>query len=915
MRGERMKAMMLQVEGDVRFVNAAVVALGCFFLLYVFSFYPIFLVPLIALLCGVIAFRSPPFGTIAASLFAMPAVAYQSGLFGWIFVGILSFVMIKAFDEHLQAWKLISVTYILTMSPFTIFGPLVIPFYMVSGLLLGSKKGAMVAFFSVLVVLSLSVMWQTQNNGYMFYDVRDFSGLYNTYGAVFKDFKLDRPALGLTQTFIGFSTAAANMFDVGNILKNLNYAINGVLSILLMLFITPYGLSQVIAWTGAVFLIGFLPGRTRYKSKNVVASAWALIIVIEVFIAAFFSDLNIYAANPFLFSLPNYVVLLLAPASFLFGLGTIWLLEKRGVDLSREAIVLKEEKEAKFSEFGLRDLSLTAGVESLSDVGGYEETKQEIIDTIVKPMKKKEYSTAYGLKPAKGILFFGPPGTGKTMMMRALAKELDIGFYYIKSSDLLSQWYGETEQRITKLFKTARDNAPCVLFFDEIDAIGKKRDRYSSDDVGPRILSTLLQEMDGFKSTKDVIIIGATNIPREIDPALMRPGRFDKILYMPLPDKHSREEIFEVHARKFPVADDVDFKKLAAKSERYSGADIANLCTEAARRAARLAEEVDRVVPVTMNDFLEVIDSMRPSTTLSQLEDYEEFRNDFERRSTPLKKEKEKPEDAVRWEDVVGLDDVREALLEALEIPLLHEELMKEYKVKPIKGVLLFGPPGCGKTMIVKAASNELDATFLYLSGAGLMKTGFQNAVSTIKETFNRAREKAPAIIFIDEVESIAQSRDMAVSSVGEKVITQLLTEMDGVKGLKNVMLIGATNKPELLDPALLRPGRFDKIMFIHPPLKGAREELFMKNLEGVPLSKKVDFGELAEETDGYTGADIASIAQEAKMKLVRSRLGGKRKVLKQKDLLKIIDGRRASVTPAHLKTYFGFLEEYGERR
>jgi transitional endoplasmic reticulum ATPase len=265
---------------------------------------------------------------------------------------------------------------------------------------------------------------------------------------------------------------------------------------------------------------------------------------------------------------------------------------------------------------------------------------------------------------------------------------------------------------------------------------------------------------------------------------------------------------------------------------------------------------------------------------------------------------------------VVGLDDVREALLEAIELPLLHEDLLREYNVEPIKGILLFGPQGCGKTMIVKAAANELNATFFFLSGADLLKMGYDGAVTEIKNTFNRAKENPPAIIFIDEVDAIAPSREIASATpLGEKLVAQLLNEMDGVKELKNVLFIGATNRPEVIDPAMLRPGRFDKIIFIHPPFAEGRAKIFELNLKGVPKAPDVDFARLAKYTDGYTGADIASICQEAKMRLVRGRLAGKRKELHQSDLLEIISQRKPSVTPQMLESYMRFLREYGERR
>jgi len=466
-----------------------------------------------------------------------------------------------------------------------------------------------------------------------------------------------------------------------------------------------------------------------------------------------------------------------------------------------------------------------------------------------------------------------------------------------------------SEKNLSEVFAIARKSAPFLLFFDEIDSIGKKRDSYTSDDVAPRVMSVLLQELDGFSPNpkKPVIFVGATNLPDQLDPALMRPGRFDKIIYMHLPDKEARKAIFKVNLKKLPSEEDIDFDRLAAITERYSGADIKNIVTEASRLAAREAMSAQAVVKITMAHLTGMIKRMKPSNSMDSLENYEKFRMDFERRSDAG--EKMPDVKGVRWDDVAGLFEVRRVLLEAIEIPLLHEDLMKEMDVKPSKGLLLYGPPGCGKTMIVKAAANELNANFLTISGSELMKSRDKAPSAYVKEIFNRARESAPALIFIDEIEALAPSRE----DYRGGILTELLQELDGVKELKNVMIVGATNKPLSLDAAILRPGRFDKILYIPPPDAPARKQVFALGL--AKFLKNVDLGRLAAATDGYSGADITSICQEVKMELVRQRLKGKPMEVSTASVLDVAAARRPSVTKKDLSSYAMFAQEYGERK
>jgi SpoVK/Ycf46/Vps4 family AAA+-type ATPase len=614
----------------------------------------------------------------------------------------------------------------------------------------------------------------------------------------------------------------------------------------------------------------------------------------------------------------NYVISILYGGEFrveflievIISIGFFIILEQIGFNISKESEVTRAEKMKAYGKFGMSDMSLASSEKTLDEIGGYNDVKTELKEAILIPLKKKEIAYTYGMKPPSGILLFGPPGTGKTMMMRALAKELKFNFIEVRCAQILSEWVGEAEKNVIEVFANARKNAPTVLFFDEIDSLARKRGTNKMDTVGANVLTTLLQEMDGgVKSDKSVIVIGSTNIPDELDPAILRPGRFDKIIYMHLPDLDARKEIFKVHLSKVPVSEDMNLEILAKKTERFSGADIKNIVNEAKERAAKEAIVKNKVVPITQEHIVETISDVKPSTAIAQLDKYEQFKLDFERRSTSKKKENKKEERGVKWEDVVGLDKVKESLLETIQLPLLHEKEMKELDIKPTKGILLFGPPGTGKTMIVKAAANELKASFQVLSGAELMQKGYTQAVTVIKEAFNRARENSPSIIFIDEIETFAPSRGTSVNS---EILGQFLSEMDGIKELKGVLVIGATNKPANLDSAILRPGRFDKIFYIPQPHKEGRKEMFKLNLG--KIAQEMDLEKLAQNTEGFSGADIAAICQNIKMSKLKEKISGKEGKVNTETALELITKRKPSITRELLLEYERFLQEYGER-
>lgn len=884
--GQKVAAYLRIMQESEGMWHSLVVFLGALFLLGAIQFYPWYLVFALAGVCGAAAYRVPWLGTLLSMLFALPAITYQSTVFGLIFLLLIAVVLFEMFSN----WMMISWVQILTMAPFS-FGSL--PFFgwitvfgmTIGAMMFGSKKSILISVPSVMLILFLSAIWLTPNNAYLSVNLDLYMPGEDTL-------LLSRGAVDILEVPSAIARSLGSLFSFEAI-SNINTALSQIISTIIRILFNDSGLIQLAGWAAALYAVGYLSGVVGGRWSQAVSSL-ALVIVLAMYYL-----LGMLPGGTF----RTEMVLVIAASIAAMGA-----LDFIGIKLSREAEVRRAERTAGFGKFGLQDMGAAGPEKSLADLGGYEDVKQELQDAILMPLEKKELAYTYGIKPPSGILLFGPPGTGKTMLMRALAKELKYGFYYIKASDILSQWYGESERNVAEIFKTAREKAPSILFFDEIDSIGKKRGAYATDEVTPRVLSMMLQEIDGMKNEKrPVMIIGATNVPQQLDPALLRPGRFDKIIYMHLPDKDARKAIFWVHLKKMPLAEDVDLDRLAAKTDRFSGADIKNIVQEAIKMAAKEAGAAGNVVPVSMQHLLAVLKSVKPSTSIAALDDYGQFKMDFERRVGG--KAEEKKEEAVSWDDVAGLDQVKQALLETIELPLLHEAEMKEFKVKPSKGILLFGPPGTGKTLIVKAASNELKSGFLTLSAAELMKQGYTQAVTVIKEIFNRARENAPAIIFVDEIETFAPARSVG----GSEILGQFLTEMDGLKELKGVVVIAATNKPSLLDAAILRPGRFDKIFYIPAPDAKGRAEIF-----GIHLGKfahDIDLADLAGATAGFSGADIAGVCQSAKMEALRSKLAGKGAALSTGTLLEIIRQRKPSITERLLGEYREFLEEYGERK
>jgi transitional endoplasmic reticulum ATPase len=538
------------------------------------------------------------------------------------------------------------------------------------------------------------------------------------------------------------------------------------------------------------------------------------------------------------------------------------------------------------------------------DIGDLHEQVQRIREMVELPLRHPELFQKLGIDPPRGVFLYGPPGCGKTLLAKAVANESDANFYVISGPEIMSKFYGESEARLREIFQKAQETAPSIVFIDEMDAIAPKREEVTGE-VERRVVAQLLSLMDGIGTRGNIIVIGATNRPNAIDPALRRPGRFDREIEIGVPDKKGRLETLQIHTRNMPLAKDVELKKLSEITHGYTGADIAALCRESAMKALRryipeINLEEERIPP-------HILDSMEVNI--------DDFTKAYREITPTAMREVYVEVPTIKWINIGGLEGAKGELKEAVEWPLKDPNAFKRMGIKPPKGILIYGPPGCGKTLLARAVATESEANFISIKGPEIFSKWVGESEKAIREVFRKARTASPAIIFFDEFDAIIPRRGMGYSDSGvsERVISQLLTELDGIESLENVVVITATNRPDVVDPAVLRPGRIDRLIFVPAPDVKSLNAIFKIHTKGMPLSADVDLSQLSKNSAGYSGADIEAVSREAAMNALRRNKKAREVTLS--DFRDAMSKIKPSITPDTLAWYQSVMKRVAKEK
>ncbi|MBS3816970.1 MAG: AAA family ATPase [Candidatus Thermoplasmatota archaeon] len=859
-----------------------------FFLLSIFGlsfapFYPLWMVLLLSVVIGAVAYKYPLNALLILALFVTGAAGYQMAEFGLVFLVFSLFVLLASFFD----WR---------------FG------FLVFSIIFLARFGAVyfVPVMSVILFSTYLAIISTATAG-VFLVLSSSSGNLELIGLV--------TATPHNTAFMRFDRPVVSSFrpsSLGSALGSITGANAGIIETVLS---SNFGASilpffQIFLWCLALYLISRLAETKEPKFDTV--KEWLRYPIKKDWRLSLGSSL-ILGASPLMGLIYFEYFESMSPLNMALAVGAV----AGGIALAYLSLAVAFMTKGLFREYYRSQLGISkVGTRvaemadlretSFENVGGLEDVKQEVKESILMPLLRPEISEKFGVETSKGVLLYGPPGCGKTLLMKALATELDVEMINVKSGDVMSRWYGESEESMMKLFKAARERKPCIIFFDEIDAIAKKRDMYSADDVTPRLLSLLLSELDGMDRAEGIIMVGSTNKPDMIDPALLRPGRFDKIIYVPPPDKEERKDILKIHLKDKPVSSGIDFDKIARKTEGFSGADLANLAKESATQTMRKSlDEGGGVEKITETEIDQVMKQMSPSITPSMKEEYERVRSKYERKMHEVKRPE--LERGVTLDQIPNLKEAKKTIKDEFLFPLTDSGLIEEFDISGSKNLLVYGPKGCQKLSLIRASGNEIGLTMRVISGREFKEGISESGRKTIKKLFRDMRDTAPSVIVITEIEKIAGAEISGMSA--PKAFAALLNLMDDLKDEDDIALIATSHHPDKLKENLFERGRFEKTLHIPIPDFERRTELFINELDSIPTTDDLDYGKLTDMSEGFTASDIKSCVEDAKIKAVSK--GKKRKAkISQEMLEEVIEETSPSATEDMLESTENFKEE-----